>query len=379
MVQEQKKESKNRFLTIDIMKGIAIWLVIATHSIQKFSDLNPLFDILKVGQMGCQTFFVISGISSMLSISRMKVSGKPLFAWQFYKKRIKSIVPGWYIAIFTAYLLNSASLALWDKTIGFAFNRTPYAILGNLLLLQGLLPFCNNDVYAGGWYIGTLVIMYLAAPIIYICMRRFSLFLIRCMPFFTELCACVFIIGAYIKTQNADLLANNHFMYFSFINQMGCFMIGVSMYFEMEMGSQKKSIKFSGWMSLLYLLVCIYLFFSGWKYTFVIIPFIMGLFTYHFMICMMIMEKEDRTVFTNSKLVTVISKYGQNSYYIYLVHALFVWSMPYAVIDVLNFMDLEMNDTVLYCILIVPMFVLSYYLGKCFQIFVNTILTKLGR
>ncbi|MCM1145110.1 MAG: acyltransferase family protein [Blautia sp.] len=148
-------DNKGKHLSaIDIIKGIAIWMIILVHSRQKIPDLSPWLKFFDLGQMGCQMFFVISGFSSMLSYERISRQPKP--AWAFYRKRLSTIIPGWYAMIGIVYLLNTLSLAVSGETIGFANNRNPIAILCNLLLLQGLLPFCNNNVSGGG---GTLALL----------------------------------------------------------------------------------------------------------------------------------------------------------------------------------------------------------------------------
>lgn len=219
--------------TIDIIKGIAIWMIILVHSRQKIPNLSPWLKIFDIGQMGCQMFFVVSGFSSMLSYEKTAWQQKP--AWNFYKKRLITIIPGWYAIIFIIYFLNTISLAISGETIGFATNRNPIAILCNLLLLQGLLPFCNNDVTGGGWFLGTLVIFYFITPFLYQYISKKKIFIVKCIPWIAETISCILIICTYLisrRKHGYEVLQNNHFVYFSFVNQMGCFLLGISLYFE---------------------------------------------------------------------------------------------------------------------------------------------------
>lgn len=348
-----RDNGERHLLTIDILKGIAIWMVILVHSRQKFGG----FEIFNIGQMGCQMFFVISGFSAMLSYGR--IADQSHFVRKFYWKRVAAIIPGWYTMIFITYILNTISLALSGNTIGFAANRQPLSILCNLLLLHGLLPFCNNNVAAGGWYIGTLMIFYLLTPILYRCMVKKSNSFVRCIPWIAEAVSCILILGMYFLTRNKlgyAVLENNRFIYFSFINQLGCFLLGVSFYFE----ENKESVHF------VYIPVNILLlflvFFSNWKISYIIVPFIMGLLTYHLLKYMLILEKRGKISEENAVL-RVLRAYGRNSYYIYLVHGLFVWSMPIMIQQLLTSSGLHIDSTLLYLILIVPIFALSYYMA----------------
>ena len=66
-------------------------------------------------------------------------------------------------------------------------------------------------------------------------------------------------------------------------------------------------------------------------------------------------------------VLRILRDYGQHSYYIYLVHGLFVWSMPIKLRQLLISFGLNVDDTLLYLILIVPIFVLSYYMALLLQ------------
>jgi len=145
-----------KYKSIDILRGIAILMVILAHSVQRFGELSKFFRYFSFGQMGCQVFFTISGfccaISYVNSIRRHPNGGG---ISEFYKKRYLSLAPSYYVMILVTFILNTLTLAIWNRTIGFAENRNPLAILCNLLFIHGLLPFCNNNVMSGAWYVGT--------------------------------------------------------------------------------------------------------------------------------------------------------------------------------------------------------------------------------
>ena len=146
-------DRQTRYLSIDIAKGIAICMVILVHSQQKISGIH--FQILDFGQMGCQIFFVLSGYTTAMSLKKKKDG--------FFLRRYISIAPGYYFMLLITHGINFL-LQRWDLTIGFAQNSSLVSLVINVFLLQGLFPFCNNNVMAGGWYIGTLMLLYLVAP-----------------------------------------------------------------------------------------------------------------------------------------------------------------------------------------------------------------------
>lgn len=394
--------NSDRLLTLDILKGIAVWMIILVHSRQKFHELPAWLGIFDFGQMGCQIFFVVAGLFSMMSYERLK--NKEHSALKFYKKRLISIIPAWYAAIFIIYILNTLSLALSNENIGFAANRQPLSILCNLLLLHGLLPFCNNNVAAGGWFIGTIAIFYLTAPVIFNFMKTKRPLIVKSLPWIVEALSCAAIIALYLLTRNKygyAVLTNNGFIYFSFVNQAGCFLLGASLYFEYKAASNAitnsavtdnvvadSAIKDNVAVynpvremitCVIYLFLAIFIFFSGWKITFVIVPFIMGLFTYHLIKCMINSEKHNRNIFENSFILKILKSYGEYSFYIYLVHALFVWSMPIKLQQLLSGIGWNINDTLLYFILIIPMFTLSYYSAVLLKKLVDTLIMRIGR
>ncbi len=359
-------EKQKYLLTIDIVKGIAIWMVILVHSRQTFLNLAPWLRIFDIGQMGCQMFFVVSGLTSMMSYERLQSCGK------FYRKRIEAIIPGWWAAIFLIYILNSISLAVSGNIIRFGANRKPLSILCNLLLLHGLLPFCNNNVYGGAWFIGTLAVFYVAAPAVYKLYTKLiqkDPFLIKCIPWIAQIIACTIVVGAYFITKNPSITLNKYgFAYYNFISQSGCFLLGAVLYFELKNG---EIIKKDLWLRKILCIVCLYMlfhmFFTKWAYYSVLVSFAMGLFTYNLLLCMIAAEIRSRKIFEGSLICNVLGKYGKHSYYIYLMHFYFVWSIPLMIQGIFGMMDIRVNDNVIYFVWIIPAFILSYYTALLFE------------
>ena len=170
-MQVEKFNRQTRYVSVDIVKGIAMIMVILVHYGQNYS-----IGIAKVCwylQMGCPMFFVASGFGIMCLVNnRYKGALTTKNIGQFYFSRFKSLAPGWYIAFIGIFLVNTILLYLTGKTLSFGTNRGVLSILCNLIFLNGLLPFCNNNVMLGGWYIGTTVILYLLTPLILLGLSR---------------------------------------------------------------------------------------------------------------------------------------------------------------------------------------------------------------
>ena len=129
-------------------------LVILVHSKLIYGNLPQCFIILNLGQIGVQMFFFISGVLMVGSYNRVKDIKK------FYVKKIKNIYPLWFLAIvgysLIYYVVDRIGIR---EPIG-----TIYSYMGmivNALLLNGLIPAFNNNIVPGGWFIGTLFILYL--------------------------------------------------------------------------------------------------------------------------------------------------------------------------------------------------------------------------
>ena len=53
---------QNRNFTIDFIKGLAILGIVLCHTVQVIPEINPyVFQICRLGQLGCQVFFFFTG------------------------------------------------------------------------------------------------------------------------------------------------------------------------------------------------------------------------------------------------------------------------------------------------------------------------------
>lgn len=358
-----------RIEVLDIIRGVSIWMVILVHSQQKFSDLSDFFDILKFGQMGCQIFIVLSGFASMMSY-RSKTPK------EFYLKRYKSIAPGYYGLILLTFIIDMIVLNVFHSNRRLASNRNPAAVICNIFLLHGLFPFCNNNVVPGGWYVWTIVIFYIVTPVVFTWMETSKR--IRYIPWIVQSSAVCLIFIFYHISKIDSILNNNSFIYFNFINQIGVFLLGAKLYFEYEKGIQRN--KFDLVIAVMEMLFAVVLFYSNWKYTFIIIPYIVGLSAYHFIRFALSAEKK---AFVNNKktCLNILKNYGRCSYYIYLVHFFFAWIFVEIIQKGIKIArgGVNLNSNLLYFILIIPIFILSYFSAIMYEKICNKIIDRISK
>lgn len=218
-----------QFESIQIIKGLAILMVLLVHSSIFFHGLNPvIYQMTRVGRWGCQAFFVFSGFTLTLSWKSKK---KPQYL-PFLKRRIKRIVPYWYFAIIF-YQVYAQTIGLLGGELFTKIETSPGSIFAALLLLNGLIPSCFNSVVPGGWYIGTQWILYLAFPLF---IRIFDFckgkkISVKIVPLSSLLMSFTIQGGIAIWHGDGSLSGLYSYLQYSFINQMPCFLCGMALYY----------------------------------------------------------------------------------------------------------------------------------------------------
>lgn len=143
--------------SVDVLRGIAILMVIAVHSRLNGVDATVHY-WSGFGRNGVQLFFIASAFTLMAS-----VQGKPHSAgfWKsFFTRRLFRIAPMYWIGALVYPVFFSI---LWKQPIDWT------SVVANLAFVHGLVPAANNSVVPGGWSIGTEMLFYALFPLVAFC------------------------------------------------------------------------------------------------------------------------------------------------------------------------------------------------------------------
>ena len=313
-------ETKKRYLGIDLLKGIAMILIILLHSIQRIDGIPAIVRLpLLFGQVGVQLFFVCSGF--LLAKTYFKKDTVISFSSHgkyMMKKYISLALP--FIFFLVVYIIINLVFEKNGIEVPYENNTSLVSVLLNALMLHGLFPFCLNNVVPGGWYVGTLFLLLLVSP----------LFRFRNKKTY-EFLAVAITVTAVVVSVLLDTIGvsvdNGSYFYFSFFNQLPAFIIGIKMgAFESE--TRKTSFFAFAKVAFCFALVMA-LFFFGFSFSYAIIPFLSAVAfegVYEFM-CAIPEEKIE-------KFGGFFIKLGKNTYPIYLAHFLAVWYVPVFIMGV---------------------------------------------
>lgn len=352
-----------RFRSVDIVKGVAMIMVILVHYGQNyFFNFAKAFEYL---QMGCQLFFVASGFGIMCLINS-KYDGllNKNNVKSFYYSRIKALAPGWYVAFAIIFLVNTFLLYFKGEMLSFGTNRNWISIVCNLLFLNGLLPFCCNNVMPGGWYIGTTAVFYALTPIILYALNRESnkkrFFIISSILGMLLWTALYFIFrGAFLY---------DGFGYCFFLVHYPEYLLGMMLYFDFSShvlndSEIKRCIPFS----IAALIISIILFYYPKTVLYIPSAWMIALATY-FALYYMLSNEQNKEY---SLISRIMEEYGKNSYYIFLIHAFFAWTFVKKTLLLLE--KTGFSVMVSFFILIPVTLFLAYYAGLAFRALIRKI------
>ena len=353
----------NRINAISFYKGVAIMLVIMIHVSQRFCLVEPFSSITKFGDLGCQIFFTISAFCLCLSFENRQES-----YMDYLKRRIIRIAPGYWLTIVLSVSLALGSLLALGKNV-LGVSLKPLDIAANVVLVNGLCPpqSANNHVVRGGWFVGTLVILYALFPLLY---KLFKKIIIK--PYIAFLiCFLFFVLNAsfwYIFDSlgiPGVFFNRTYFFYFSFLNQLPSFVCGIYMFsiYEKNKKEQRPKTCYFFLFALFFCLLCFFKYYSNYEYNSIYIPYLVGLsFVYLFELTRRMLERTDVCSRT-------IMNVGNNSFGMYLLNTFIAWEMGVVVNMVLS----GYSDTLAYLIWlpisITILYLLSIYYEKIISLF----------
>ncbi|MDE6991571.1 MAG: acyltransferase [Lachnospiraceae bacterium] len=385
--------------SLDILKGIGIIMIIAVHNRHfVMQDMSGLRQLINLGQMGCQLFFFASGFSLCHAWEHMDSSRSRIP--RFLLRRYLRLAPGFLFFMIVNLMLNILLMDVLHLSPGFIMNREPRALLVNILFLHGLFPGAVNNVFPGGWYIGTAFLLYIAFPPLYtvfqklrnvnlrpgclsVCMAGVpALLLILNIPLLHLVSACA--------AKEELPLGNNTFLYYFFTNQLPCFSLGILLFFQhMHPNAPRKNPcppAVYAALSAVSAVLCAALFLSPpMPLIYAVIPSLAGLAAYGIAAALIRIEKrgESARVHKRKRLTSPVSRFlascGQHSYGMYLAHSLVSWYGMKALTALLTQNGRTYNDLLLYGLVFLPSVLIIYAMGVAVERALSRIDRRLRR
>ena len=214
-----------KYQYIDIIRGIAVLGVVAVHSSQEIIGLNEYVRwIFNYGQLGVQLFFIASALTLCLSMN----SRKETSVSNFYIRRLFRIAPLYYFGIVLNLILSLIKSYYKSGKVIIPHQYTFAGVLSNVMLVHGFNPWANNNIVPGGWSIGTEMLFYVMFPFLYTIQlemsnKKYILYALHVV----FLCFISEFAVFYFFNKNTD---NVPFIYFSIVNQLSVFLIGIYLY-----------------------------------------------------------------------------------------------------------------------------------------------------
>lgn len=295
----------------DAARALAAFMVIAVHTQQNFAATTPLvMTVAQMGQLGVQLFFVVSAFLIFDSLERLKHKGGSLLEYFFH--RFLRVAPLYYVAIigWTIVTRMAESRPAWGFGAAQTGAYTWPNILSNVLLIHGLIPSANNSIVGGGWSVGTEFLFYLLAPVLFEWRKRpwrIACAAAICMPF-------VSVAVNYLQPdlEQPRYVIDNSFLYFSIINQLPVFVVGMLLYCFRDAAFRMSAPVATAGMAIFAVATC-WIWqrhFSG-ELTFFFVPLLSAI---SFAFLLVLLKRAP-------KIPSTISVVGQRSFSIYLLSA----------------------------------------------------------
>lgn len=366
--------------SLDVLKGIAIIMILITHNRHfLMKDMSGMRQLINYCQMGCQIFFIVSGMALCGSWYHHADKNPGMSqgsscihfgtrCLRFMKRRYLRIMPGFLIMLALNYFLNVITIDVFSHYSGYVMNREPAAIIINALLLHGLSPKYINNVFPGGWYIGTSILLYWLFPFL-VSLTSFVYKRLKPVVYFLP---ALFLLLNYLVQRQLSICSagalypsNNSFLYFFFTNQLPCFLLGILLYFQETEGFSKKCPAFLCAVFFIITSVISYkLYISAQAdFSFTIIPTIAGLSFYWLAVLFLHLESTLSLPRLFRPAVAFLASCGKHSYGMYLTHALVSW---YAIRELRYLLDEkipEYNDLCVFLLLLPITTALVYLMG----------------
>lgn len=169
---------------IDIVRAVALILVLIYHCWVRLGSIQidnyaVLLIIRLGGEIGVTAFFVLSGFGIYQSLYYNEQTGKIQY-FSYIKKRLKRILPQYYLNLLVALLFTSAAVYI---------NRVHILnILSHVLLIHNFFPSFAGAINGVLWTMGVTFQFYLLAVFLYKILNKFGMKCVLLGIVFTVLC-----------------------------------------------------------------------------------------------------------------------------------------------------------------------------------------------
>lgn len=205
-----------RLESLDVLRGVAIFLVVAFHTSLLLNWSAPVTAGFAVGNLGVQLFFLISAFTMCYMWEARAGESRPVA--KFYLRRWLRIAPPFWFAMILYTVIRWATRAPELASMG----------LGDYLLtvtfLHSFSPHAINLVVPGGWSIAVEMAFYVVFPF---AVRALKTPLSRLVAGFVLFGAGM--VGAQllgpVLPENKDI-----FLYYSLLTQLPVFFVGMAVY-----------------------------------------------------------------------------------------------------------------------------------------------------
>jgi peptidoglycan/LPS O-acetylase OafA/YrhL len=297
----------NKFKHVDALRGIAVLLVVLVHFGQRVPSGQIFGLISKFGQYGVQLFFVMSAFTLCHSM-RKTDELNPRGYFNFMIRRFFRIAPLYYLAIPVYFLFSYLCLQHFGKTpFAVPADYTLKAVLSNVFFIHGLYQPGNNNIVPGGWSIGAEFLFYATFPFLFIWAKRRRIILGYAA--LAAFLATFILVLLRWKFGRIGEFGMSGFIYFSVFNQFPCFALGMLYYFYSRNNFFESGMKIMAPLSAISIVI---LHDRQWGMLFT--P-----------LCAGICSVGVALYLENSRIPNFISRLGQLSFSIYIIHFIPVW------------------------------------------------------
>lgn len=212
----------SRYIYIDILRGVAILLVLGLHARHFFSPYENTPSFVEYGMYGVQLFFILSALSLLISL---KNNDSPSWS-MFWIRRVFRVAPMYLVGVCAFGILYISGVKFW-LFLHERINLTD--VVSNLFMVHGLFPTSVNMLIPGGWSLGAEVMFYAVFPLIWFVVHKVKYKTSGVWVIFAISLLMSFVFrNMYIP--QAQGLREYEYGYFSLFSQLPVFILGYVVY-----------------------------------------------------------------------------------------------------------------------------------------------------